>query len=336
VRFSNGKVGLAWDGPCNRPAVAAEFAMTRAGPVVALFTGAFPVVSCVGMPTRWTAVLSPPAAVLGTGRIVPEMTGSGLSVPFLGYSEALAVTANSPLHENGGAAYGSALIDGANQPWAFVRDCERVDRIQYATTGGPMFEVRVDPAAGQCSTLAAAPRLMGTRGWSFPYTPHQDGGNTGVPARCAGPVGSATDLAGSTSVILDGVAATTWDGCLVRSDVMKVTDLSSSCFAGNVRTVTFAATIGARIDPAAAQTFIDDPGGVVHDVATRLRANVQLPATAIDTGLRLGLQPLWLSPSSADDALYVITADGTQRWPRYDGVLPDGCLAHSGTAADAS
>jgi len=66
-----------------------------------------------------------------------------------------------------------------------------------------------------------------------------------------------------------------------------------------------------------------DPGTVIDRslLASAPEADAVLPADAVDTGLRRSHDELWM----ADDAqaLYVVSGDRAQKWPRV--ITPFGC-----------
>jgi len=50
----------------------------------------------------------------------------------------------------------------------------------------------------------------------------------------------------------------------------------------------------------------------------RLVKGAQLPAAARPTGYKLGSIELYLSPADQDEAIYLVTSAGAERWPRAD------------------
>ncbi len=311
VRFSNGRVGLTWSGPCNRPATSIRFTNTRYGVELQLSTASFFVVSCVGMPTAWTAAVAVPDGIDG-GRIVPTMSGAGLATTFAGYSESDATTAETSLHANGSAAFGSALLDADNRAWAFVQDCSSLDRIRYADR---YYEVRLGSPSTTCTSIDRTPRLVGPGGQQFPYLAHRDGGSTAVPVACAGPSGSATDVTTTPDGLLGGPVITTWDGCSVRPAAISAAHLSAACGWESATVVSFGDPIGTPI-VGAGQRFIADPDDVVPNQVAPLLQSVQMPADSDDSGIRIDGAPLFIS-SSVAQAVFVVTNHGAQRWPVF-------------------
>jgi hypothetical protein len=50
----------------------------------------------------------------------------------------------------------------------------------------------------------------------------------------------------------------------------------------------------------------------------RLVKGAQLPAAARPTGYKLGSIEVYLSPVDQDEAIYLVTSAGAERWPRAD------------------
>jgi hypothetical protein len=73
------------------------------------------------------------------------------------------------------------------------------------------------------------------------------------------------------------------------------------------------------------RAYLRDPKGVMGGTyKERLVKNAQLPATAKPTGYKLGAIELYLSPLDQDEAVYLVTPSGTERWPRADPFF--GCM----------
>ena len=73
------------------------------------------------------------------------------------------------------------------------------------------------------------------------------------------------------------------------------------------------------------RSYIRDPKGVILGTyKERLVKDAQLPATAKPTGYKLGSIELYLSPVDQDEAIYLVTPSGTERWPRADPMF--GCM----------
>jgi hypothetical protein len=70
---------------------------------------------------------------------------------------------------------------------------------------------------------------------------------------------------------------------------------------------------------AGAHLYIRDPRGVVGtSYRDALLLHATLPADARPTGHRHGSLEIYVSPSDQDRAIYVVGADGAERWPRSD------------------
>jgi hypothetical protein len=66
-----------------------------------------------------------------------------------------------------------------------------------------------------------------------------------------------------------------------------------------------------------ARVYIRDPKGVMGGTFRRdLVTHAKLPADARPTGYKLGNIELYLSPSDQDQAVYLATSQGAERWPR--------------------
>ena len=73
--------------------------------------------------------------------------------------------------------------------------------------------------------------------------------------------------------------------------------------------------------PTAAQArqYIRDPRGDVRAVfRERLTINVRLPSDARATGYRHGAIEVYVSASDDNEAIYVVSPAGAERWPRSD------------------
>ena len=74
-----------------------------------------------------------------------------------------------------------------------------------------------------------------------------------------------------------------------------------------------------------ARTYIRDPKGVMGETYRRdLVAHANVPADARPTGYKLGAIELYLSPVDQDEAIYLVTSGGAERWPRADPFF--GCV----------
>ena len=325
VRYPQSQaVGISWTGPCNRPAARVTFTQAPRGIGVQLRTGAFSVVSCVGMPRRWTLVVE---EYLGDGTILPVQDGR-LDRTFQGAS----VDRNETAQTLPGRLYGSALVDASNRPWVYPgRNCGAFGFVRRQSPDGAMFEVRTgvepdatvqpDETVGSVSCLASAiPRVLyGPDGSMFPQTDLATGRrippDPSAPRDCHGPFESPTDVPAErpfTTQFYDGDWST-WDGCLVRSDVIFSRHLAGAC--ESVRTITFADTIGDRLGPVErTHTYVRDPQRLLSRDIPPLLHYATVPGNGIDSGLRFGTDQLWYSPTSAD-AIYIVTATDVERWP---------------------
>lgn len=72
------------------------------------------------------------------------------------------------------------------------------------------------------------------------------------------------------------------------------------------------------------EAYVGDPEGVLPTGGTALsyEPRADLPSDAVATGYREGDRELWTSPSVGRDAVYIVTPDGAERWPR----LTAGCI----------
>jgi len=67
--------------------------------------------------------------------------------------------------------------------------------------------------------------------------------------------------------------------------------------------------------------YIRDPNGVLsHVLRAQLIFHPTLPADAQPTGYWNGTVQLYISPSDADHAVYLIAGHNTERWPRSDPI----------------
>ncbi|MEK6224905.1 MAG: hypothetical protein AABM40_01270 [Chloroflexota bacterium] len=72
-------------------------------------------------------------------------------------------------------------------------------------------------------------------------------------------------------------------------------------------------------DSSAAHLYIRDPHGVVGTAyRDGLVLHASLPADARPTSHRHGSIQIYVSPADQDRAIYVVGADGAERWPRSD------------------
>ncbi len=321
VRYADGKVGLVWQGPCNRPAAIVQVANRIDGVGIRLMTGAFSVLACTGMPERWTMVVQP-GMTLAEGPILPIDDSGQLDSDFDGYSaDSGPLPIAVPLST--GTVLSSALVDQANQPWSYGAGCT-TQNIRYRSPVGPIFEVRVETDSSSLSTgdemicdrLSTRKVLTGPNGATFPQPfPLAEGED---PIDCKGPFKSLTDVPNEltyTATFYDGQWST-WEGCLVNPRVIYSKDLTGQCGWADVHTITFHEALGERIGPIARTVvFVRDPDTVVPGDRPDFANRILTPPDAEDTGLRHGDQQLWLS-ASEPDSIYVIRGGMVERWPR--------------------
>ena len=73
------------------------------------------------------------------------------------------------------------------------------------------------------------------------------------------------------------------------------------------------------------RSYIRDPKGVMSEAyKQRLVKDAQLPSAARSTGYRLGSIEIYLSPTDQDEAVYLVSPSGVERWPRADPLF--GCI----------
>jgi hypothetical protein len=76
-------------------------------------------------------------------------------------------------------------------------------------------------------------------------------------------------------------------------------------------------TVSANVGQA--RTYIRDPKGVMGGTYRQnFVPHAKLPADARATGYQFGAIELYLSPSDEDQAAYLATSSGAERWPRAD------------------
>lgn len=141
---------------------------------------------------------------------------------------------------------------------------------------------------------------------------------TTAAPRCGEP-GTETDLAAEPSYSANYLRR--WrnaEGCDVRFDVLMTRrpgpDFHCS---GWPPDLVMGTPLGTRTSESPARTYVRDPGGSFGDPALQagFAADVDPPATAIDTGYRQNGTALWVDPDD-DTFIYLVSSDGTERWPR--------------------
>jgi hypothetical protein len=66
-----------------------------------------------------------------------------------------------------------------------------------------------------------------------------------------------------------------------------------------------------------ARQYVRDVGGrLAGGTVTMFGASVTLPADAAFTGYRYGSDELWISPATADRAVYLVRGNVVEQWPR--------------------
>jgi hypothetical protein len=109
----------------------------------------------------------------------------------------------------------------------------------------------------------------------------------------------------------------TSDGCLVRIDVMAERPGPEHCDFQSALVIITGVPCGARyttiLDSA---HYVRDPENVFGDFGTSFGfdPDAELPAVAVDTGLREGDRGLWVVPED-ETAVYLVLGDTTERWP---------------------
>jgi len=105
----------------------------------------------------------------------------------------------------------------------------------------------------------------------------------------------------------------TWDGCTLRLDVVMTRH--GGCIDG-VDDIVFAWPLEVTKKPYPnLRIYTRDPGHKASDQVPGVLADAQLPAAAVDTGLRQDDRALWLTPSDGTFA-WLVSTSGTERLPR--------------------
>ena len=193
----------------------------------------------------------------------------------------------------------------------------------YQSPVGPIFDVvRTTEDAGSATpspfSRCFGHRLIGPDGARFPQPPAADTVARQDPVDCHGPYDSATDVPAArpyTTLSYDGDWST-WDNCLVNSDVIHSKSVWPACGWTNVRVVRFADTLGDRIGPVARSlTYVRDPDAVVPGERPAFIPFAALPVAAYDTGIRFGVHHLYLVHGSTD-VIFLVTRLGAEQWSR--------------------
>ncbi len=67
--------------------------------------------------------------------------------------------------------------------------------------------------------------------------------------------------------------------------------------------------------------YVRDPDGRNFTGVEQVVVDARLPSDAYDTGWHRGGWHLWVSPSQADDYVYVVNEDRVERWDRSPGPI---------------
>lgn len=308
VLFPNRKVGLTWTSPCNRAANFVTLTNLPDGLGLQLFTGAIDIRSCTGMPSRWTAVFQM-LRDAGSSIIVPVSDEGLLDLGYQNSYTAGDNSASSSATDLSSRSY-AALVDADDQPWYYGTGCVTPTVVRFESPIGPIFETIAtlpDQSIGStsdyltCVALAKRPVLRSPDGLNFPRL-------FGRPidrVDCRGPEGSFRDLynVGDDGVDKSTSNWTSWDGCLVRGDVISETDLARACGIPGARALMV--NIGGQ-----AAVYINLGTTALPDaLLEQLR-----PADAYDTGLAHNSEELWLSPSHPEFA-YIVDGVSEMAWP---------------------
>jgi hypothetical protein len=318
VRYGNNRIGISWQGPCNRPAASIEISTLGEQNTLTLTTGSFPITTCSGgMPERWTAVVQPQHS-LASGEILPVDDVGNTIVDFGGYVIERTTDDVVGLDAKLGPPT-STLVDQNSDPWTYTTGCVAPRRVRYPSPVGALFEAEATDTSTCGGHLLKGNYLIGPDERFFPHNPDE---RFGIPVDCQGPRQSQTDLRGEPSAVredLDGEWST-WDGCKVRVNVVRSRVLE--CPFGTVRVLTVAENIGEqflrRYD---AVNYVRDPDALLVGVPG-LAYDTRLPANALDTGLRYGPDQLWFDPADTN-GVYIVTGDKVERWPK--DTLPVQC-----------
>ncbi len=112
----------------------------------------------------------------------------------------------------------------------------------------------------------------------------------------------------------------TRDGCLVRIDVLADRPGPDHCGWESARVIVTGAPLGSRYSNSDDDVeYIRDPYDVLG-FAAGFEPDATLPPGAIDTAYRSGDLALWIVPGD-NSAIYVVSAEGAERWPRGESPL---------------
>jgi hypothetical protein len=118
----------------------------------------------------------------------------------------------------------------------------------------------------------------------------------------------------------------TRNGKAVRPEELGASAGSEHCGGQSATILTIGWPLGTvSANAGEARFYIRDPKGVMGGTyKDRLVRDARLPATARATGYKLGAIGLYLSPDDQDQAAYLVTSAGAERWPRADPLF--GCV----------
>jgi hypothetical protein len=109
----------------------------------------------------------------------------------------------------------------------------------------------------------------------------------------------------------------TADGCLVRIDVMAERTGPEHCDFQSALVIITGVPFGSRYTNATNdREYVRDPENVFGDFLTSIGfdPDADLPADAVDSGLREGDRELWVVPAD-DSTIYLVTGTTVESWP---------------------
>lgn len=145
------------------------------------------------------------------------------------------------------------------------------------------------------------------------------------PGTC-GEAGTESDLSDEPTYTPDSVGRwTNAAGCPVSLQVLLTRQPGPTFHCeGWPPDLVMGTPLGAATDETVPRVYVRDPDGYFGDPALRqgFAADLEPPPAAVDTGYDQGGVALWMDP--ADDRFaYLVSADGTERWPKATQVF--GC-----------
>jgi hypothetical protein len=315
VHYPNGKVGLSWTSSCDRPPVRALLVTNPDQTnTLQLSTGAVDIVSCAGMPERWTAVLDVGRRFQDVS-IFPVRPDGEIDPTYLANYFSDFVPQTQIVDPEEDYVTHAALVDADQQPWFYGAGCATPTVTRYESPAGPIFEIlssKDEQISGStndkltCQSLAGRAELRTVDGLTFP----RFGGQPTDRVDCRGPEGSYRDLhnIGDDGVDKSTSNWTSWDGCLIRGDVINDLPTNPDC------------TFRARL---VSTNLFGESHTYLASSATLLDS---FPADALDTGLRNGDEALWISLL---DRSFAFVSVGNDRyvWTAVD--IEGGCIVSS-------